>query len=619
MSKLNRRQFISQVGAAAGTATLLNACATNGDKEKIDAQFDHGVASGDPLTDRVILWTRLTPGAETEQSEFTVTWQIAEDAAFKQLVNSGQATTHADKDFTVKIDADKLAAGKTYFYRFLLGDKISPVGRTRTLPEGDVNVANFAVISCSNFGHGYFNVYKEIANQGDLNAVLHLGDYIYEYDANTYQDPALKNNRGVKPSHEIIVLDDYRERYNLYRRDQDLQNAHAAHPFICVWDDHELANDAYLTGAQNHQENEGDWSERKAHAVQAYREWLPIRDYQDNQNPELTYRSFRFGKLAHLLMLDTRIIGRDKPIDYLAEMIWQQIPFDVSKLQTEGTATPLLTHEQLAKTPKQFIKPITVPFDLRQSPPKPVLDWQQLNQMDPQNLPEGYSYLPNVERVKKELLGNPDKQLLGAQQETWIAEQLKNNQDTTWQILGQQVLTGEVRIPEIRDLVLPEAVIPKPLIDAMVLLGQLGLPFNTDAWDGYNACRQRYLGMLQEYAQNPVSLAGDTHNGWAFELVPDGQKQPVAVEFATASVSSPGMETYLANKDNQEFSKRLVAFNENMKYQNSHQRGWMLLNLTPERCQCTWKYVSTVKSKTYQTVEGPTFFVAAGSHKLQKV
>ena len=263
MSKLNRRQFITHVGAAAGTATLLSACGSQNSNESIDGQFEHGIASGDPLTDRIILWTRVTPNAGTEQTEFKVTWQIAKDASFKQIVNSGETTTDAARDFTAKVDADQLQPGTSYFYRFLLGNQTSPVGRTRTLPAGDVEAANFAVLSCSNFGHGYFNVYQEVAEQESINAVLHLGDYIYEYDSETYQDPKLNASRALKPTHELIALDDYRQRYNLYRLDQNLQNAHAAHPFICVWDDHELANDAYLHGAENHQEDEGQWSQRK--------------------------------------------------------------------------------------------------------------------------------------------------------------------------------------------------------------------------------------------------------------------------------------------------------------------------------------------------------------------
>ncbi|WP_317930655.1 alkaline phosphatase D family protein [Halioxenophilus sp. WMMB6] len=620
MKSLNRRQFIGHLGAVAGSATLLNGCAVATGSSSA-AGFEHGVASGDPLQDSVILWTRITANAKQPQEAFKVQWRLAEDAEFKRVVNSGAASTSAARDYTVKVDVAGLEPDTTYYYQFQLGHEKSPLGRTRTLPIGDIEQTRLAVVSCSNFGYGYFNVYREIAQQDELTAVLHLGDYIYEYNNEGYSDHSLAaGERRLQPEHEIIALDDYRARYSLYRRDPDLQAAHAQHPFICVWDDHELANDAYMTGAENHQpESEGDWQQRKAAAIQAYREWLPIRDYQDASNPALTYRSFQIGNLVSLYMLDTRIIGRSQQFDYQADMIWQQIAFDTSQLATTGKATALLEAGALAKLKPEQIQWLTVPFDLRQQPPKPLLDWQQLQTLDPHNLPEGFAFLPDVEQVRAKLLNDPDRQLLGLTQEAWLSDELQKNSHSTWQILGQQIITGEVKSPEIRDLMATsEGKLPE-YINGIVMLGQLGLPFNSDAWDGYNACRQRYLQLLKHHARNPISLAGDSHNAWAFELTPDGESTPVAVEFATTSVTSPGMESYLANSNPEELSRRLVDFNKGMRYQDSYQRGWMLITATRDHCQSQWHYVSTVKSKQYQAITGPTWQVTSGTHTLQEV
>ncbi|MEM8660318.1 MAG: alkaline phosphatase D family protein, partial [Pseudomonadota bacterium] len=211
----------------------------------IAAAFDHGVASGDPLSDRVILWTRLTP--ETE-GEVNVEWEIATDEAFDNVVGSGGGTTSSNVDYTVKVDAEGLDPQTTYYYRFTSGDTVSPVGKTRTAALGSLASARFAVISCSNYPAGYFNVYREVAAQ-ELDAVLHLGDYIYEYDVDGYASGrAAELGRLSDPENEIFTLQDYRTRYAQYRSDTDLQTCHAAHPFIVVWDDHEIANDAWREG-----------------------------------------------------------------------------------------------------------------------------------------------------------------------------------------------------------------------------------------------------------------------------------------------------------------------------------------------------------------------------------
>ena len=281
--------------------------------------FKHGIASGDPLSDRVILWTRVTASAP---GTLNVEWEVASDERFGIIVARGTASTGPERDYTVKVDAAGLQPSGTYFYRFFMGNDRSPIGRTRTLPVGGVSQARLAVVSCSNFPSGYFNVYADIAKRTDIDVVLHLGDYIYEFGRVGFASQlAIAIDRESRPDHEILTLADYRVRHAQYRTDGDLRALHARLPMIAVWDDHDLADNAWSGGAENHDEaTEGSFAARRAAAVQAYHEWLPTRQ-PDPANPLRIYRSFDFGTLASMHMLDTRLIGRDKQVtlsQYLA-------------------------------------------------------------------------------------------------------------------------------------------------------------------------------------------------------------------------------------------------------------------------------------------------------------
>jgi alkaline phosphatase D len=307
---LSRREFVLAAAAsAAGLPAVLRARqeAPRAGASTARAVFRHGVASGDPLTDRVMLWTRVTPALDTS-SAISVRWTVAHDEALTRVVASDSTDTSAARDLTVKIDVGKLSPGRTYFYAFeALGER-SPVGRTKTLPQDDVERLRFASVSCSNYPAGYFNVYRCLANRPDLDAVIHLGDYIYEFANGVYGDGS-DVGRVPLPAGEAFTLADYRQRYSTYRTDVDLQEAHRRHPFITVWDDHELANDAWSGGALNHTARQGEWEVRKRAAYQAYLEWMPIREAAGSGIR--LYRRFRFGRLADLVMLDTRSL-RDK-------------------------------------------------------------------------------------------------------------------------------------------------------------------------------------------------------------------------------------------------------------------------------------------------------------------
>lgn len=295
-----RRTVVKAAAATAALAAPLAAAALPAHAAEGPA-FLHGVASGDPLPDGVLLWTRVTPvsGADVE-----VSWELAEDKNFAKVAAKGTVTARAAADHTVKADVRGLRPATTYWYRFGAGDAQSATGRTRTAPAVDASPdgLRFGVVSCANWEGGYFAAYRHLAARADLDAVLHLGDYIYEYATGEY--PATDTPlRVVQPTHEILTLADYRTRHATYKGDTDLQALHAAHPIIAIWDDHEFANDAWSGGAENHTPGaEGDWAARAAAAKQAYFEWMPVRQSVAGT----TYRRVRYGRLAELHLLDLR-------------------------------------------------------------------------------------------------------------------------------------------------------------------------------------------------------------------------------------------------------------------------------------------------------------------------
>jgi alkaline phosphatase D len=281
--------------------------------QKNNQCFPFGVASGDPSMHAIVLWTALNPYRKSASD--SVLWEISLDENFGSIHQKGYEKIEAQSAYSIKVHVNNLLPGNYYYYRFTYANEMSGVGRTKTVSENPEQL-KFAVASCSNLEWGYFNAYSSISKIEDLDAVIHLGDYIYEYGPGKYGNKKLTDRKHV-PVHEIITLQDYRSRYAQYRLDKDLQELHRKFPFITVWDDHELANDAYEEGAQNHQANEGNWLARKEAATQAYFEWLPV---PDNEQFSIR-RKLSFGKLAELFMLDGRLEGRSKQVSEASDPV----------------------------------------------------------------------------------------------------------------------------------------------------------------------------------------------------------------------------------------------------------------------------------------------------------
>ncbi len=559
MGKFSRRDFLRASAIGIAFAPAIASAQYDSffpfDNNKDNLSFKHqgafwqGVASGDPLTDAVIIWTRVTPLNE-ERKGITVGWEVATDDEFHNIIRRSHSIVTQETDYTIKVDVQDLDPGTTYYYRFLTDSNTSTVGVTKTLPVYTSKV-KLAVLSCSNYPAGYFNVYLEAARQqGELDAVVHLGDYIYEYGQGGYatQDAdAIGRSFLSDNDTEILTLKDYRRRYEQYRSDIDLQILHASAPWICVWDDHEITNDTWREGAENHNEGEGDFFERKAQALKAYFEWMPIRPVVEGDN-EIIYRQFKFGDLVNLMMLDTRVIARDQQLSYA-----NYIGADGSFNQAQFTAD----------------------------------------------------------------ISDPNRTLLGFEQLDWLQNTMASS-SAIWQVLGQQVLMGRMNLPaELLLNLRPGADVltvfsELATIKARILAGDptvtpqeearvnTALPYNLDAWDGYFIERERVLGTAKSFNKNLVVLAGDTHNAWANNLT-NLQGEAVGVEFATSSVTSPGLEDFLSLPQ-EAWPATERAFElliDNLQYHNVGDRGYLLVTFTEEKAEAEWVYVDNILSNSF--------------------
>ena len=578
MTQTSRRHFLTKSAtlAAVSSSAALVACGdSNG--PLTPAQFLYGVASGDPLADRVMLWTHAKrPNLE---SDVNLTWQVATDNGFTNIVKSGTVMASIAAGNTAKVDATGLTAGTTYYYRFTdETGAASLVGTTRTLPALTVTSVKFAVFSCTLYSAGFFNVYESALSSGAEFAV-HLGDYIYEYGSDpakfgntdattTPAGTAVSLGRVVSPTNDIVSLSDYRTRYALYRSDPNLQALHAKMPWITVWDDHEFTNNAYATGAQNHNTaTQGDWATRKATAAKVYHEWMPIRTPDVNDLFKI-YRKFDFGTLFSLHMVDTRIEGRTKQV-----YGWYGDPL-------EPTIQPYAWADYTAGL-----------------------------------TPVGGVY--------------PDaaNKMMSDTQFTWLTGNIAAA-TTTWQIMGNQDIMAKLWYPA--PVVAAFAVSPAAFQTAMMSYLTLKatnptaaaavpkVPINMDSWDGYPIYRETLLQTIRATGKKFVTLSGDSHNAWFNDLRTLNGATKVGVEFATTSVTAPGYESAgladlapyidgsaLAGGAN----ASRAGLIDDVNYVETKRRGYLLMTVTATNVKGEYVFVDNVRSKTYTASVGKTVTV----------
>ena len=539
LSALDRRSLLKTGILGLGVAGAPLAAQSGG------KGFSHGVASGEPAAERVLLWTRFV-GAQDTALEF----EVSETLDFSRVAAGGSVTARAENDWCCKAWAEGLEPGRWYYYRFTAPDgSHSDVGRTKTLPVGATDKFRMAVFSCSNLGFGWFNAYAHAAADGDFDCALHLGDYFYEYGPGTYpSNEEAQSGRVLFPAREIVSLADYRLRYATYRRDPDLRRLHQLFPMIAGWDDHESANDSWEGGAQNHQsETEGEWSVRKAAAVKAYREWMPVSDEP--------WAAYEVGDLATLYRLETRLTARAEQFSYGQILSGKTSP--------EAAMAALVAFRE---------------GDYRDG----------------------------------------SRELLGMKQQVWLAEGLKRSASAgkPWQVLVQQVLMGNLatapRLTEGLPADLPAYIRQRILAGAMA--GRAELPLNMDAWDGYPAARERVFKAALDANANLISLAGDTHNAWAFDLDHAGEK--VGVEFGVQGVTSPGLESYASYLPVDVLERETVAHNRQLKWMDGSRRGYMAVELTPANASSEFRFVSSVREKGAGVNDTLRVSTQAGSHAL---
>jgi alkaline phosphatase D len=533
--------------ATLASAAVLGAACSASAAQVEHGMFAHGVASGDPLTDRVVLWTRVSPSLGN--GPVNVSWIVAKDQGFTQVVKRGRVSTNASLDYCVKVDVTGLRPGQVYFYRFAIGTQTSQTGRTLTAPTSGGDSLKVALVSCSNFPAGYFNVYEAIARRGDIDVVLHVGDYIYEYGPGEYATDWGKTvGRIPDPPRECISLADYRLRYAQYRTDKDLQAAHACAPWLVTWDDHETSNDAYKDGAENHSPaSEGTWSDRKTAALRAYYEWMPLRDPEPGKAFASINRSFEWGDLATIAMLETRLLARSQQLDYAK---------DIDMIALPGTATPRM--------------------------------------------------VPDLAGFKARKINDPAREMLGQAQLGWLSGVLTQSvqRGKKWQVLGNQVIMARVTSPDLSKglpLNVREAIgRARPETRAFFELSQFDVPFNLDAWDGYPAARERLYSIAKAAGARMVVCTGDTHAAWANTLK-DSAGEIRGVEFGGTSVSSPSVADALSDfgLEGALLNQLIETKNDEVEWHDETKRGYTLVTLTKDYARGDFIAVDTVKSKTY--------------------
>ncbi|MCJ1313282.1 hypothetical protein MMC25_006959 [Agyrium rufum] len=531
--------------------------------------FTHGVASGDPYANSVIIWTRCAPMFDDVASNDTVegnvplynpvpiydtdeqrpvstapvclNYKVTSDKALKKVVDHGTVYTSSDVDYTVKVEAQGLKAYTQYYYQFNVcgSDKSSIVGRTKTAPAKNdiVTKIGLAVYSCSNFPFGFFNAYGNPVRKDSVDYVLHLGDYIYEYMNGDYGF-GQSINRIPLPDRTIFTLYDYRKRHATYRTDADLVLSHATFPWIPIWDDHEVADNTYRDASSELNNTEASFiqdggvavDQRKMNAVRAYFEWMPIRQVEMDDNLRI-WRSFSLGTLLDLVMLDTRQYDRS-----ITDLYW------------------------------------------------------------------------NTDYVHA-ISNDAGRSMMGSRQENWFATQLINSKkrNATWRVIGSQTVFSRV--------------------NESVAYGNVN-PLDYDAWDGYQASRNRTLSTLyNNNIGNNIVISGDSHANWASDLVwldetpydPTTGKGAIGAEFAGTAVSSPspyGQNISLALSN--QASAALIAANRELQWSELYYRGYFELQISHDKVDANYFGMPTIINRNPNEISLANFTVLNGANAIAR-
>ncbi|KAK5129955.1 hypothetical protein LTR08_002672 [Meristemomyces frigidus] len=525
--------------------------------------FTHGVASGDPWADSVILWTRASPMVADVNSNATVSgyaplyghgpkqvstapvcveFKVARTADFAEVESSGTAYTSSDIDYTVKVEAKNLTAFTRYYYQFNIcnSNNTSPLGRTKTSPAANDYTAKvgLSVYSCSNYPFGFFNAIGNSARKDSVDYVVFLGDYIYEYAGNGDYGYGYSINRIPSPLGVTFTLDDYRGRLATYRADPDLQLSHQTFPWIPVWDDHEVADNTYRDGMADLNNTEASFvsdggvavDQRKMNAVRAYFEWMPIRQVEMDDNLRI-WRSFSIGSLFDLIMLDTRQYDRS-----ITDLYWNT----------------------------------------------------------------GYVH---------SISNDAGRSLMGSRQENWFYNELSTSADrgARWRVIGSQTVFSRV--------------------NESVAYGNVN-PLDYDAWDGYQANRNRTLNHLsQNNIGNNIVISGDSHASWVSDLVwldhanysSISGAGGLGVEFAGSAVSSPcpyGQNITLAQANN--YSDWLEAANTELHWNDLYYRGYFELQITYDDVTAAFFGMPTILTRNPNEISLANFTVKSGENRLQR-
>jgi alkaline phosphatase D len=535
--KFTRREALIGVSS---TLLLPAACSQTDDAPGAtsDATYLHGIASGDPDTTSVVIWTRASNVAQQTDVE----WRVATDSDFGHVVARGHYKTDASRDYTVKVVVDSLSPGQEYFYQFEVDGIRSPTGQTKTLPVGHVDRLVLAVATCSNYPFGYFNCYEVIANDPTIDLVVHLGDYIYEYGQDGYGgETGRRIGRNHQPPHEALTLADYRQRHAQYKTDTGSKAMHARHPLVVIWDDHESANNPWMGGAQNHQDGEGDWGTRRADSLRAFFEWMPVRDPRSGNAREEYWRHYKFGDLASLITLESRHTGRSKQIDindYLDDI---NNKADAQAFVDTVVGAP--DRKLLSGPMEQFLAD-----ELAES--------VRMNRR--------WRVIGNASVMAKRTAPNLD--------------------DPFFATLRNELVDGAAN-----------------MLDNLTRVGSLGLPVDLDAWNGYPAARERFYQISKDAgSRDLLVLAGDSHSYWQNELY-DASGVSMGVELGSTGITSPRSLLSLGQEGLRNFDELNAASNKEVVWTEGRYRGFIRLEIDHDRAHADFVTVTDVESRNYNT------------------